>query len=328
MDNLTTIIKGIQNLPFYFTQKFTKLAAVIDLYLLADKNGEVNISARALSSRWMWNKDTVLVFIKTLQDLKIVSSHQRCRIFLNVEKQTKIGSKNMAKTSQKTTKSDDKSSQKLGQEKIGIPATSNTTSRTNSDIVTDKLVAEVKVTEESLEVNFATKVAQSTTRDCEAGGGKIKKQSVKKVKKPKKAPPKKKAPKELEDGEHSPTMAIGVHLICTGRTFANFGALTEHVKQNIRASRTLRFYTPRQIATACVAAMAESKELGYSTIHLSTISKKMSLCDVVSNKQSVRDFIDRRVARYEIEKGSWYKRNSTLIVKPSDVAEDANPSTA
>lgn len=129
------------------------------------------------------------------------------------------------------------------------------------------------------------------------------------------------------EGENSPVMAIGVHLFCTGRTFPNYGALRAHVNENMRASRKLRFYTPRQVATACAYAMAESHNLGYAVIHLATVAKKISMCDTPSNNPKFNEFVDKSVAKYEIEKHTWYTRNSNLIASTTNVGQDNQPPT-
>lgn len=129
------------------------------------------------------------------------------------------------------------------------------------------------------------------------------------------------------EGENSPVMAIGVHLLCTGRTFPNYGALRAHVNENMRASRKLRFYTPRQVATACAYAMAESHNLGYAVIHLATVAKKISMCDTPSDNPKFNEFVDKSVAKYEIEKHTWYTRNSNLIASTTNVGQDSQPPT-
>ncbi len=67
----------------YFSQKFTRTQALIDLYLLAAyaertfnirgnkvivKRGQVAIAERSLSERWQWSKNTVHRYLKELSE--------------------------------------------------------------------------------------------------------------------------------------------------------------------------------------------------------------------------------------------------------------------
>ncbi len=124
---------------------------------------------------------------------------------------------------------------------------------------------------------------------------------------------------EAEEGEHSPLMPIFMHLLCTKRMFDNYGQLKEHVKMNLTTGKKLRFYTPVQIATATVAALAESKQLGY-TVHLATLLKKTSFANSTSTDEAIARFIELSARVYENHKQLWHTKDSPLIKKSENLS--------
>lgn len=77
----------------YFSQKFTRTQALIDLYFLAEykdrvffirgnrvtvKRGQVAVSVRKLADRWNWSKNSVHKFLAEMEDegkIDIYRSH-------------------------------------------------------------------------------------------------------------------------------------------------------------------------------------------------------------------------------------------------------------
>lgn len=59
--------------PLYFDEPFTKWQAWIDLNMLADNQGEIKTSLKALQNRWLWKSDhKVRAFLDLLKGADLV----------------------------------------------------------------------------------------------------------------------------------------------------------------------------------------------------------------------------------------------------------------
>lgn len=333
MPELITISKGISKLPFYFGSKFSKTSAYLDLLLSATDDGVVEKTYQELASRWKWHRNTVVKFLEDLRGDGIVSEVANGRTIISSEQMSTI-----SEGIQNTFKTDSKLDSGKSKPKIKeVSSTPQNTFKTDSKNVKETEHADAATSSniyisskpltskpEELVVNPDTTSSlianPSIASSVQKAAPRTAKQSKEKVKKPSREEglegrleAEEKKLRKTEEGENSPMMPIGIHLICTKRRFPNYGALKQHLHANVRAARLLRFYTPKQIATACVAAMAESKNLGGFEVHLSTVQKKMGLSDRVSDDPKINEFIAAVVARYEIEKSTLLTRNSTLI---------------
>lgn len=345
MHDLISISKGISKLPFYFGQKFSKTSAYIDLLISSDEDGVVPKTYQELAARWKWHRNTVVSFLEDLRDLKLVTELHNLKIVVSRSKE--VDNVNTFKTDSKS---------EIGSQK---PENEEVSSTVQNTFKTDSTIEEKQPTDPSptssiiytnkhskLEpiVNPATSHQDTTSSHVanhNSNASSVSKgprraatktgEKVKKVSNEQKLEERLKTEEEkmrkLDEGEHSPMMPIGIHLLCTRRKFPNHGALKQHIHANVRAARKLRYYTPKQIATACVAAMAEAKALGGYEIHLETVFKKMALCDKTSSDPKINEYIAAVVARYDIEKSTILSRNSTLIASGQTQAQTPHPTT-
>ncbi|MDI6804875.1 MAG: hypothetical protein QME58_13730 [Bacteroidota bacterium] len=89
-----SVHRKITENEFYFCERFTKMAAFLDLLILAAhkpniffirgveirlKRGELCYSIRTLCKRWKWNERTIIKFLNTLQNRQMIQ-HRKTNV--------------------------------------------------------------------------------------------------------------------------------------------------------------------------------------------------------------------------------------------------------
>lgn len=336
-------------------EKFSKTEAYLDLLFSCKDDGVFESSLRGLADRWTWHRNTVTDFLNHLQELGLVSEILDGKIVLTVPESVPLTVPQTVPVdfSKHEPKKEEVSSTCVPQtvpesvppnvpvEKMALPLVdiyNNNTSVIPVELDHSKIVDHKETTGviQPTVIPSANNPKDNTSsleKAAHIAAPEVL-QKVKKSSRRKKTPEQKAADKIIRaekknakaaEGEKSPTMAICIHLLCTRRTFNNFGFLNEHVRANIKASRKFRFCTPKQIATACIVAMAEAKDLGFPVVHLETVWKKMAMCDKEITDPKVSDFMNNVLGRYQIEKESLISRNSTLIVPDKNLVQTPQP---
>lgn len=149
MDGFIALYRKITENEFYFSEKFTKILAWIDLLLLAShknriiyirnieiklKAGELCYSQKSLANRWKWNYKTVKKFLKLLEKLEmVVTKTDNVTTIISIKNW-----KNYQVSNNKIRKENRSYGEQNGEQKVNRLGTNNNVNNENNNTTIDK----------------------------------------------------------------------------------------------------------------------------------------------------------------------------------------------